>query len=303
MRIGTSLRSAYLTSEVRQGARLMIEQAVAARDGGLDSLFVGDHHVTGIAYYQNVPILGRLLAEWGDSPAGALFLLPLWHPVLLAEQVGTLASLAPGRFVVQCAIGDGDAEFAGMGERLSERAARFEASIGIVRRLLAGERVTTGVGEPWQISGAATGPLPPEPVEFWIGGSARRAVERAARLGDAWIAGPEHPLEVAAEQLGIYRESCARYGTRPRAVLRRDVHVGADDEEAERVAGPVVAAGYRGFPAGATIHGGPAAVAGRFDEIASVGFEEVLVRHLVDDQREVLSSFARLAEVRRLTTR
>ena len=28
-----------------------------------------------------------LLAEWDTRPAGALFLLPLWHPVLLAEEL------------------------------------------------------------------------------------------------------------------------------------------------------------------------------------------------------------------------
>jgi hypothetical protein len=31
-----------------------------------------------------------------------------------------------------------------------------------------------------------------------------------------------------------------------------------------------------------------------------MGYDHVLVRHLADDQQEVLSSFARLAEVRRL---
>ena len=77
--------------DVRAGARWMVERARAAADAGLDSLFVGDHHNVPVPYYQNVPILGRLLAEWDDRPAGALFLLPLWHPVLLAEQIGTLA--------------------------------------------------------------------------------------------------------------------------------------------------------------------------------------------------------------------
>ena len=72
----------------------MIERARAAADAGLDSLFIGDHHNVPVPYYQNVPMLGRLLAEWDDRPAGALFLLPLWHPVLVAEQIGTLASIA-----------------------------------------------------------------------------------------------------------------------------------------------------------------------------------------------------------------
>ena len=64
MRIGVSLRSTFST-DPRTGARWMIERARAARDAGLHSLFVGDHHSTGPhSYYQNVAILGRLLAEW-----------------------------------------------------------------------------------------------------------------------------------------------------------------------------------------------------------------------------------------------
>ena len=115
MRIGVSLRSGYGT-EARTGAGWMIERTRAASAAGLDSLFVGDHHATGPGtYYQNVPILGRLLAEWGDQPAGALFLLPLWHPVLLAEQIGTLASIATGRFIMQTAIGGGAEQFAAHG--------------------------------------------------------------------------------------------------------------------------------------------------------------------------------------------
>ena len=94
MRIGASIRSFYPPGNARDGARGMIERAAAARAAGLDSLFVGDHHATPAPYFQNVPMLGRLLAEWGTAPAGVLFLPPLWHPVLVAEQVGTLASIA-----------------------------------------------------------------------------------------------------------------------------------------------------------------------------------------------------------------
>ena len=64
MKIGASLRSAYPPMDVRTGARWMIERARAASDAGLDSLFVGDHHNVPVPYYQNVPMIGRLLAEW-----------------------------------------------------------------------------------------------------------------------------------------------------------------------------------------------------------------------------------------------
>src|SRR6516165_11379851 len=87
MKIGISLTSNHPDAkDPREGARWMIERAAAAHRARLDSLFVGDQHVSPTPYYQNTPMLGRLLAEWGDAPAGCLFLLPLWHPVLVAEQ-------------------------------------------------------------------------------------------------------------------------------------------------------------------------------------------------------------------------
>ena len=63
MRIGISISSSYNVTDYRIGARWMIERAKAAAQAGLDSLFVGDHHITPQPYYQNTPILARALAE------------------------------------------------------------------------------------------------------------------------------------------------------------------------------------------------------------------------------------------------
>ena len=299
MRVGVSLRSGFGVDDVRAGARWMVQRAAAAWDAGLDSLFLGDHHVTGGAYYQNSPMLGRLLAEWGGRPCGALYLLPLWHPVLVAEQVATLAAIAQGPFVLQCALGGDAAQFAGMGADLGARRSRFEAALGLVRRLLAGEEVTAD--GPWPITGARIGPLPSDPVEVWIGAGAPAAIDRAARLGDGWIAGPGLPAAEAVAQLRLYHERCQAHGRATgAAVIRRDVHVGADAADAGRVAGPVIAAGYRGFPAEAPVVGDVETVAAELTSLAVQGFDQVLVRHLAEDQGEVLASFERLAEVRAL---
>jgi len=299
MRVGVSLRSSYPVADVRVGARWMVERTAAAQRAGLDSLFVGDHHVAGVPYYQNTPILARLLAEWGDRPAGALFVLPLWHPVLVAEQAAVLASLAAGRFILQCAVGGDAQQFAGMGSDMRQRARTFEAALDIVRRLLAGD-VVTAEG-PYPISAARIAPLPPEPVAVWIGGHAPRAVDRAARLGDGWIAGPDATDAQAASLAATYLERCAANGTRPGVIaIRRDVHVGADDAEAESTARPVLAGGYRGFDVAACVVGGPPRVAERFAAYAAMGYTDVLVRQLADAQEDALASMARLAQVRAL---
>jgi len=297
LHIGVSERSGYGATDVREGARWMVERVTAAREAGLESLFLGEHHSTGGTYYQNAPMLGRLLAEWGDRPAGALFLLPLWHPVTLAEQVGTLAALTQGRFILQCALGGGQEQFDGMGVPLRGRVARFESTLSVLRRLLAGQEVTTD--EPLPLRSARGGPLPPEPVDVWIGASAPAAIDRAARLGDGWIAAPGLTLPEAAAQIEQYRTACAAHG-RPVGVtaIRRDVHVGAGTADARRVADPILDAGYRGIPEESLLVGGVAEVAEALAQLGELGFSHVLVRHLADDQSEVLASYERLGAVR-----
>jgi alkanesulfonate monooxygenase SsuD/methylene tetrahydromethanopterin reductase-like flavin-dependent oxidoreductase (luciferase family) len=297
VRIGVSLRTVFVVDDVRVGARWLVERAAAARAAGLDCLLVGDHHAVPVPYYQNTPLLGRLLAEWGDGPFGALFLLPLWNPVLVAEQVGTLASLAPGRFILPLAVGGKD-QFAPMGVHVRHRGRHFEAGLDVVRRLLAGETVTTG--EPHHLHEARVSPVPPEPVEVWIGGTAAAAVDRAARLGDGFLADAHLTPEQARAVIEQYRERCEVHGRTPTAIaIRRDLHVGADAADAERVAGPVIAAGYRGFDPSACTYGGVEQVVEQLGRYAEMGYTDVIVRHLADDQGEVLASYRRLAEVRR----
>ena len=232
----------------------MIERAAAAHRSGLDTLFVGDQHVSPTPYYQNTPMLGRLLAEWGKAPAGCLFLLPLWPPVLVAEQIGTLAAIARGPFIMQCGLGWGEARFAAMGANIRTRPSAFEEALDIVRRLLAGETVSSS--RRFRVAEASLALRPAEPVEVWIGASAAPAIDRAARLAEGWIASPSLTREEARVQADLYRERCAAYGRRPSAIaLRRDVYVGESSAEAQEVLERALSQGYRGITAEALIAG------------------------------------------------
>jgi alkanesulfonate monooxygenase SsuD/methylene tetrahydromethanopterin reductase-like flavin-dependent oxidoreductase (luciferase family) len=216
--------------------------------------------------------------------------------VLVAEQVGTLSALGRGRFILPLAVGGRD-QFAPMGVHVHHRGKHFEAELDIVRRLLAGETVTTDT--PYRVRGARVSPLPPDPVEVWIAGTATPAIDRAARLGDGFLANADLTPEQARAVIELYRERCRAHGRTPTAIgIRRDLHVGADAADAERVAGPVVAAGYRGFDPSACTYGSPEQVTARLGEYAAMGYTDVIVRHLAEDHAEVLKSFERLAGVR-----
>ena len=299
MRIGISVATALRTPDARTGGRWLVERAAAAQEAGLDSLFVGDHHSTApMTYYQNVPVLARMLAEWGDRPAGALFLLPLWHPVLLAEQIGTLAALHDGPFVMQCAIGPDDNQFPAFGVNVKHRPSRFEESLDIMRRLWAGESVSSE-GR-WRIEDARISPVPPDGVQVWIGAVARKAADRAAKLGDGWLASPGLTPEQAARHSAEYLERRQIHGHEDPGVvaIRRDVYVGESDEEAEETSRPIVEAGYRGLDPSALAIGSPETVAAEFRALEESGYTDVIVRNLMPTQEHALACIGRLAEVR-----
>jgi alkanesulfonate monooxygenase SsuD/methylene tetrahydromethanopterin reductase-like flavin-dependent oxidoreductase (luciferase family) len=297
MKIGISVTSAFDVADARSGARFMIERAGAAWAAGLESLFVGDHHVTPRPYYQNTPMLGRMLAEWQGRTAGALYLLPLWNPVLVAEQTATLACLHAGPFVMQCGIGSDARQSNGMGVDIRLRPSMFEESLAAIRALWRGESVS--VDGRWRLHKSRISPLPPEPIEVWIGASADVAIDRAARLGDAWLAEPGMDFATARRRIDCYRDACVRHGRTPGTIaIRRDVYVGDSLDAARRTAARYLRSGYRGFPEDALLIGDIGLVAERIGELASMGFTDVILRNVSAEQSEALATIERLAAVR-----
>jgi len=299
LRIGISISSSYRVEDPRLGARFMIERARVARQADLDSLFVGDHHVTASPYYQNTPMLGRLLAEWHNKPAGALYLLPLWHPVLLAEQIATLAAITPGRFIMQCGLGWEPHQSAGMGVDIKQRAAMFEASLEVMQRLWAGETVSEN--RFWNIQDAHIAPLPAQSIEVWVGSGAPAALHRTARMAEGWLASPSLDRATAAHQLNQYRQACAEFDRKPRAIaIRRDIFIGDNHSEAQSFKRRMIAKGYRGFAEEAILAGTVETVAAEFAALAELGFTDIVVRNMASDQSAALATIERLAQVKQV---
>jgi alkanesulfonate monooxygenase SsuD/methylene tetrahydromethanopterin reductase-like flavin-dependent oxidoreductase (luciferase family) len=299
MRLGLSVTSSYVGTSGPEAVRSVIERTRAAAAAGLDHLSLGDHHSVGTAanYVQNVPMIGRLMSEWpADRPIGALFLLPLWNPVLAAEQVGTLACMTDAPFIVQVGIGAGRSQFAGMGHELAGRGATTDAAIAVMNRLFAGEQVDD---DRFGLRGAAIAPRPPRPVEWWIGaGTGEAPLERAARCGDAWYVGPGQSPEELVEAIGHYRRRCADHDTVPRVALRRDVFVADDDAEALETGRTLAAGGYRGLRPEVLVYGGVARVVEALAPFAELGVDDIVARTLTVETPRAVRSIELLGEVR-----
>jgi 5,10-methylenetetrahydromethanopterin reductase len=123
------------------------------------------------------------------------------HPALLAMETAALAGLAPGRVVL--GLGSSNRQWieAQMGIPFKAPLGGLREAVGIVRRLLAGERVTAR-GPVFTVDGVQLEWSPPEPVPLLLGVKGPRALRLAGEIADgvhcAILASPEHVRRVRA---------------------------------------------------------------------------------------------------------
>jgi alkanesulfonate monooxygenase SsuD/methylene tetrahydromethanopterin reductase-like flavin-dependent oxidoreductase (luciferase family) len=144
--------------------------------------FFGGFGVDGLVHATALSMLAPSLAVHTS-----VYLLVLRHPVVVARQLSTLASLAPGRLVFGVGIGGEDRnEVAACGVDPGTRGRRMNESMILLRRLLGGEAVTHH-GDFFTLERTAVLPAPVRPVPLVVGGRSAAAVQRAGRLGDGWL--------------------------------------------------------------------------------------------------------------------
>ncbi len=300
MRIGMSMSS---TSRLptRDAARHLLARVATARDAGLDTMTFGDSHTrSGVKYFQNTPTVGRALAEWDPTrAAGCLFLVPMWQPVLIAEQLATLAAFHEGPFIVQTGLGGRPASFASFGAAVRHRGDALDESIRVVRALFAGETVSS---EMFGIVDASVGLLPPDGVAWWIGTMSDAGIERAARLGAVWYASHGAVGDVLLGKGDTYREACSRHGSTPTVALRRDVMLLADGDRARALRDDALGSGYRGMTSDMVIAGNVDDIVEMVGPLVHAGVDEVMFRTMGVDIDTDLETLELLGEVRRALT-
>src|SRR5258708_3538093 len=119
-------------------ARNLMEVAAAARAAGLDGLLTGDSHGGNPGYaasFSPLPTVARLMSVTGDMPIGVVLLAPFYHPVLLAEQIGTLAAFAQGPLIVTVVLGGRPPQFQAFGLEERRRVGRLDDADVVARAL------------------------------------------------------------------------------------------------------------------------------------------------------------------------
>ena len=237
MRIGLFLNAQSPPSSSASAlADDLIAQTRTARDAGFDAVVSGQHYLSDYVQLQNVPLLGRLTAEAGSMTVGTgVTLLPLHHPVQVAEHVATLDALADD---VVAGVGAGyrDVEFEAFGVPKSERAGRLAEGIELLERLWTEEGVTHE-GDYYRVRDATISTRPESKPPVWVAANADRAVERAARVGDAWFVNPHSSMgEIRDQKRDIYDPIREARGASTAVPLVREGFVAETTDRAYEVA-------------------------------------------------------------------
>ena len=221
----------------------IIDFAKAATGAGFHSIWAGQHYFGGNRVrWEVIPLLARLIPEVKDSVVGTcILLLPLHHPVLMAEQAAVLDIMSGGKFVFGVGLGYREREFNGFGVPKRERAARFEEALAIIKNLWAKGSVDF-VGKHYKFSNLVTPtrPLQKPTPPIWIAAHGDNAVRRAARMGDSLMMNPHASIDTLERQLAIYRDALKHEAKAfpPELSIRKDIYIAENRqkawEEAER---------------------------------------------------------------------
>jgi alkanesulfonate monooxygenase SsuD/methylene tetrahydromethanopterin reductase-like flavin-dependent oxidoreductase (luciferase family) len=194
-----------------------IEQAIAAEDMGFESVWPVEQHFDAAASILPAPLLllASIAARTTTLRLGTgVLVLPLLHPVRVAEEIDTLDVLSGGRVDAGVGRGMDPGIFAGYGIDFAENAARLDEGLQILRTALSREQFSFD-GAFHTIRRAAVTPRPlqrPHPP-IRLAANSPETLERAGGLGlPIMVAAHVNPLPRLAEILPIYREARAMAG-------------------------------------------------------------------------------------------
>jgi probable F420-dependent oxidoreductase len=222
MRFGVFGLNSFAAAQPAVGARLVR----LAEELGYDSAWCGEHVILpspkrpGSSLEPTDPILDPVV--WLAYVAAAtsrirlgtgILILPQRNPVILAKQLASLDELSGGRLVLGVGAGHLEPELHAVGVTLSERGARTDECLDVLRVLWTSPGPVSFHGRFTDFDGMEAHPQPVQPggPPIVIGGRSPAAHRRAARRAQGWLGFRLDP-EQAAEQLGGLRRAVDEVG-------------------------------------------------------------------------------------------
>ena len=219
-----------------------LDQVAWADEHGFSRLMLSEHHFVEDGYLPSPFVVAAAAAARTKRMRImiSLVLLPLKHPVQVAEDGAMVDIISGGRLDLVVGGGYREAEFLGYGIPMNQRGGRMEEGTQIIRRCWEEEEFSFE-GRYWKLKNVRMTPRPvqkPRPPII-MGGSSPAAARRAARLADGFS-------PTAPKLMQFWREEMVKLGKDPGPEPPRDapraprsfLHVARDPRAAWKAIGP-----------------------------------------------------------------
>jgi len=198
--------------------KAMQAQAALAESLGFHTLWAHEHHSGRMMYPDPLFALAALAPVTREVGLGTnMLLLPIHHPLRVAQEAAMLDVLSEGRLRLGVANGYSEQDLRAFGMTGAHRGQRLEEGLALIRRLWQGESVTQR-GEGFDLVDFELFPLPvqqPHPP-IYVGGHADSAIECVERLGRYQALGIGHiaclmnfggpPLDLVERSMRLFGE-------------------------------------------------------------------------------------------------
>jgi alkanesulfonate monooxygenase SsuD/methylene tetrahydromethanopterin reductase-like flavin-dependent oxidoreductase (luciferase family) len=194
-------RARHIGEEYRRGS--IFAQARRAERLGFDSFWLPESHFGSDARPAPLLELAAAAAVTRRLRLGVTsYLLPIRHPLLVAEEVAVLDRLSGGRLILGLGRGFRPDLFAAFGVDRADKRELFETAVSAMLRAWRGESV----------GGAAPGvvEIHPRPLQqphppLWVAAFGPKALRQAARLGLPYLASPLEPFDRLRRNIELHR--------------------------------------------------------------------------------------------------
>jgi alkanesulfonate monooxygenase SsuD/methylene tetrahydromethanopterin reductase-like flavin-dependent oxidoreductase (luciferase family) len=221
----------------------ILDEALYADKLRYNSAWIGEHHFSTLGVNSSPEMLLAYVAARTEfiRLAPAVTVLPMHHPIRVAEQWATLDLISGGRVDFAAGRGYDEREYIPFGADFKNNQPIFEEGMEILRRLWdAHGAPISHKGAHYQFENVAITPSPlQKELSAYVASFSAPSIELAGRLGCGLIVAPF----AAAMTFGglrqvhdLYQDSCARHGKTPKRLMCSYFIHFADNEAEEKAA-------------------------------------------------------------------
>ncbi|HTS92671.1 MAG TPA: LLM class flavin-dependent oxidoreductase [Stellaceae bacterium] len=201
------------------------EQAILADRLGMHSVWIGEHHFDSLGVNSCpemllasiVPVTSRVRL------APAVSVLPLHHPLRVAEQWATLDLISGGRVDFAAGRGYDRREYEPFGANFMESIEIFSEGMEVLLKAWYEPGAWSFKGRYYDIEDMAITPRPLQrPIPFYVACFSRSSLEIAARKGLGIIYAPFAAAMTFGglpQAVEAYRAECAKHGQKPKKAM------------------------------------------------------------------------------------